>query len=171
MIASISCSCPAGPRTIRWMIAWRSSLTTPVIMLLVIVDRNRSDARSGSQFASTISGRSEPESRGGPRQLIHLRLPRRLRFRYRWQRIFPHSRFPEWGEAQLHRSYPHGGRTLLSVTRLVFHCDTRPDLRFRNLTQIYISRCNLAITLTRRLSSHGRRALRAGPKSCLKPDV
>ena len=120
MIASISCSCPAGPRTIRWTIAWRSSLTTPVIMLLVIVDRNRSDARSGSQFASTISGRLEPEPRGGPRQLIHLRLPRRLRFRYRWQRIFPHSRFPEWGEAQLHRSHPHGGRTLLCCNAVGF---------------------------------------------------
>src|SRR3990172_6517052 len=113
MIASISCSCPVGPRTVRWITAWRSSVTTPVIILRVIVGRTRNGAHSGSQSASTISERLEPAPEGDPRQLVHPRQPRRLRIRYRWPRSFPRSPFREWGEADFHRLHPRGGRTRL----------------------------------------------------------
>ena len=144
IIASISRSCPAGPRTVRWITAWRSSVTTPVIMRRVIVGRTRSGARIESQSASTISGRLEPAREGGPRQLVHPRLLRRLRFRYRWQRIFPHSRFPKWGEAHFHRSHPHGARILLCCNAVGF--SLRHQIFALEPVSIYISRWNLAIT-------------------------
>src|SRR5713226_2476113 len=128
MIASTPCSCPAGPRTIKWMIAWRSSVTTPVIMLRVIVGRIRSGARTGSRFASTIPARLEPDSEDDLRQLVHPRLSRRLRFRYRSQRICPHCPFLEWREAHNAKSHPLDGQTPL--------CCNEVDFSFRYLLSI-----------------------------------
>jgi len=156
MIASISCSCPAGPRTVRWTTAWRSSVTTPVIMRLVIVDRTRSGAHSGSQSASTISGRLEPEPEGDPKRLIHPRQLRRRRFRYRSQRICPRSPFLEWGEAHFHRSYPHGGQILLWCNVVGFSSRQPP---FGSVTVIYTTLDDLANSL-RRLTFWVRGAVR-----------
>ena len=135
MIASTSCSWPAGPRTVRWITAWRSSVTTPVIMLRVIAGKIRNGVHSGSQSASTISERLERGPQGDPKRLVHLRQPRRPRIRYRSQRIYPRSPSPEWGEAHFHRLHPRAGRIHLccnvvgsSLRRPIFFQISSPNI-------------------------------------------
>lgn len=77
-------------------------------------------AHSGSQCASTISGRSEPEQAGGLKPRVHPRLFRRLRFRYRWRRICLRCPFPGWDESHARRSHPPGEQTPLCCNEVGF---------------------------------------------------